>query len=79
MRKTVEACVWHFDAKAVIDHLRRKGFRLRKHRIGELSEMQRHVRGFRRRLLLWINNLAYRLNLPPSLATGGLFVFEKDH
>jgi SAM-dependent methyltransferase len=70
-------CVWQFDAGAVIEHLKAKGFRLVKLRIGELSEMQRHTGGLLQRSLLRINNLAYRLNLPPRLATGNLYVFEK--
>lgn len=72
-------CVWHFELKAVTDHMERKGLRLRSRRIGELSEMQRHFKGPIRYGLLRINNLAYRLNLPACLGVGNLLVFEKDY
>jgi ubiquinone/menaquinone biosynthesis C-methylase UbiE len=70
-------CVWAFDAAALTAHLERRGLRLVERRLGELSELQRHFTGLPRRSLLHLNNLAYRLSLPPSLAVGNLFVFEK--
>jgi ubiquinone/menaquinone biosynthesis C-methylase UbiE len=70
-------CVWLFDADAIIEYMRNKGFRLLARRIGEFSELQRHFGGLFRRSLLHANNLAYKLHLPPNLATGNLFVFEK--
>lgn len=69
-------CVWQFDVNAIANYLRRKGFRLLKRRTVEFSEIQRHLGGFPRRWLLRINNVAYKLNLPPRFATGNLFVFE---
>ena len=70
-------CVWQFDAQADTDYLEGKGFHLLTHRIGELTEIHRHLKGFPRRSLLRINNLSYEANLPPSLATGNLLVFKK--
>ena len=69
--------VWRYDAKAVANYLSNKGFRLIHHRLGELSDIQRRVRGPFRNLLLKLNNLAYRLNVPVRLAHGQLMVFEK--
>jgi len=69
---------WRFDAKAVTAYLLKKGFRLRYRRIGELSEIQRRLHGIPRNMFLHLNNLAYRLNLPPQLACTSLFVFEKE-
>lgn len=70
--------VWRFDAEAITDYMSSKGFRLKKRQIGELSEIQRRFKGLPRRVLLRINNLAYRLHLPPQIATSTLFVFEKQ-
>lgn len=69
--------VWRFDAAAVSDHLASKGFRLKKRQIGELSEFQRRFKGILRRILLRLNNLAYRLRFPARIAAATLFVFEK--
>ena len=69
--------VWRFDSAAICGHLRRKGFRLLRRRIGELSEIQRRVSGPLRNLLLRINNTAYRCNLPARPALGQLLVFQK--
>lgn len=69
--------VWRFDVRAVSAHLASKGFRLIHHRIGELSETQRRVGWPFRNALLHLNNLAYRMRLPPSLAVGHLLIFEK--
>lgn len=69
--------VWRFDAEAISEYLRAKGFKLVHRRIGELSEIQRRVSGLIRNLLLRLNNLAYRLNLPVGLAASQLLVFEK--
>jgi len=71
-------CVWAFNAKALTAYLGGKSLRLLKRRLGELSELQRHLSGHSRRSFLHLNNVAYRLNLPPSLGVGNLFVFEKD-
>ena len=70
-------CVWQFQQKAIVDYITSNGFRLLKRRIGELSEIQRHLKGFPRWFALWINNVAYRFNAPPALGTGNLLVFEK--
>jgi len=71
-------CVWQFDAAAVISYLEQKSFRLIKRRIGELSEVQLHMKGFLRRAILHINNLGYKCNVPPGVASGNLFIFEKN-
>lgn len=70
--------VWRFDAKAIVKYMSKKGFRLKKQKIGELTEIQRRVKGISRNILLRINNLAYRLNFPPQIASSSLFVFEKQ-
>ncbi len=70
--------VWRFNTKAVTDYLLAKGFTLKYHRIGELSEIQRRLNGLPRHLLLRLNNLAYRLKFPQSLATTNILIFEKN-
>lgn len=70
--------VWRFDAKAITEYMANKGFRLKKRKIGELTEIQRRLKGFPRQTLLRINNLAYRLNFPPQIAASSLFIFEKQ-
>jgi len=69
--------VWKLDAAAVTAHLAKLGFTLKHRRIGELSEIQTRLRGFPRRMLLHLNNLAYRMNLPPGIGATNLYVFEK--
>lgn len=69
--------LWRFETKAIADHLITRGFSLKHCRIGELSEIQRRLKGVPRRFLLRLNNLAYRLNLPTRLATSQLLIFEK--
>ncbi len=69
--------VCRVDPKALTEQLAKRGFRLKHHRIGELSELQRRLSGLPRRFLLHVNNVAYRLNLSPRFASGGLFVFKK--
>lgn len=69
--------VWKLDAAAVARYLANKGFTLRRRRIGELSEIQVRLAGLPRRVLLHLNNLAYRLNLPPRIGATNLYVFEK--
>jgi ubiquinone/menaquinone biosynthesis C-methylase UbiE len=71
-------CVWQFQPKAIVNYITSNGFRLLKRRIGELSEIQRHLKGFPRQVALRINNVAYRFNFPPAFGTGNLFVFEKN-
>ena len=70
--------VWRFDAKAISDYLRAKGFKLIHHRLGELSEVQRRTTGSIRNFLLGLNNFAYRANLPVGFAVSQLMVFEKS-
>lgn len=69
--------VWRFDTQAIIQYLANKGFDLKHHNLGELSEIQRRLGGFPRHLLLHLNNLSYRLKLPPQIATTQLLIFEK--
>lgn len=70
--------VWRFDAKAVTEYLKNKGFKLKKRRLGEFSEIQRRLSGFPRRMMLRFNNLAYMFKLPACFAASTLFVFEKE-
>ena len=70
--------VWRFDANAVTEYLSRNNFRLIKRHIGELSQLQVRFKGLPRRVLLRINNLAYRMSLPSQIASGILLVFEKQ-
>jgi ubiquinone/menaquinone biosynthesis C-methylase UbiE len=69
--------VWRFDAQAVIQYLAAKGFRLINRRIGELSELQVRASGVPRQCLMHMNNLAYRLRVPPRFGCTSLYVFEK--
>ena len=69
--------VWRFETQAIIEYLCNKGFDLKYHRIGELTEIQRRLKGIPRHILLHLNNLSYRFKLPPSLATTRLLIFEK--
>ena len=70
--------VWRFDANAITEYLSRNNFRLIKRHIGELSQLQVRFNGLPRRVLLNINNLAYRLSFPSRIASGVLLVFEKQ-
>lgn len=69
--------VWRFETDAVVDYLHARGFSLAHRRIGALSEIQRRVSGMPRRMLLRLNDVAYRWNWPAALATTQLLVFEK--
>ncbi len=69
--------VCRIDPRALVEQLTKRGFRLKHHRIGEFSDLQRRLTGLSRRFLLHLNNAAYRLDLSPRFASGGLFVFEK--
>lgn len=69
--------VWRFDADALGEHLARRGLFLVRRHIGELSHIQRLLRGLPRKSLLHLNNFAYRLGVPPCLGTCNLYIFEK--
>jgi len=69
--------VWRFEKEAIVDYLTAKGFHLKHSQLGELSEIQRRVTGLPRKVLLHLNNMAYRLNLPSPVATCQLLIFEK--
>ncbi len=69
--------VWRLDAGAVANYLAQRGFVLKHRRIGELSEFQRRLQGIPRSLLLHLNNLAYRWQLPAAWAASQLLIFEK--
>jgi SAM-dependent methyltransferase len=70
--------VWQFDIEELIRQLTIRGFRLTHKTIGEFSEIQRRVGGPLRRTLLRLNNLFYRLKLPPGPAASILLVFQKN-
>lgn len=69
--------VWRFDVRALTSYLEARDMRLVARRIGEFTEIQRRLRGPLRHLLLRVNNLAYRLGLPPGPAAANLLVFER--
>lgn len=70
--------VWRFETQAIVDYLAAKKFHLKSLHVGELSEIQRRLGGIPRNFLLRLNNLAYRLKIPASLATTKLLIFEKE-
>jgi SAM-dependent methyltransferase len=70
--------VWQFDIPALERQLEIRGLHLTHRVIGEFCEIQRRVGGPLRRMLLRLNNLCYRLKLPPGPAVGNLLVFQKD-
>jgi SAM-dependent methyltransferase len=69
--------VWRIDARALTRYLEAHGMKRIARVGGEFSEIQHKVRDPLRRLLLYANNLAYRLGVPPGPASSNLFVFEK--
>lgn len=69
--------VWRIDARALTAYLETRGMRRVARVIGELNEFHVKLGGPLRRALLRVNNLAYGLGLPPSLACTNLYVFEK--
>jgi ubiquinone/menaquinone biosynthesis C-methylase UbiE len=71
--------VWRIDAQALTRYVEAQDMKQIARVGGEFSEIQQRVRGPLRRLLLYGNNLAYRLALPPGPASTNLFVFEKAH
>lgn len=70
--------VWQFDILELERQLKARGLNLTDRVIGEFSEIQRRVGGPLRRMLLRLNNLCYRLKLPPGPAVANLLVFRKD-
>lgn len=70
--------LWRFSTKGLVDNLRLHGFKLSYRKIGEFSEIQRRIHGFPRKVLLHLNNLAYRTSIPASLAVTQLLIFEKS-
>jgi len=70
--------VWQFDMRELQRQFEVRGFRLTHRVIGEFSEIQRRVEGPLRRMLLRLNNLCYRLKLPPGPAASNLLVFQKS-
>ena len=69
--------VWRIRASGLIRYMADRGFVLKHRRIGELTEIQRRVSGLPRRMLLRLNNAAYRMHVPASFGCANLFVFEK--
>ena len=70
-------CLWRFDIRELERQLEMRGLHLTHRIIGEFSEIQRRVGGPLRRVLLRLNNLCYRLKLPPGPAVANLLVFQK--
>lgn len=69
--------VWRFDAAAVARFMAERGLTLRHRVIGELTEVQRRVKGLPRRALLHANNAAYACRLPAGWGVTNLYVFER--
>jgi hypothetical protein len=69
--------VWQFDIGELVNQLELRGFKLTHRVVGELSEIQRRVQGPLRAALLRLNNLWFRLKLPPGPAVTNLLVFVK--
>jgi ubiquinone/menaquinone biosynthesis C-methylase UbiE len=70
--------VWQFNISELERQLESRGLHLTHRVVGEFSEFQRRVRGPLRWLLLRLNNLCYRLRVPPGPAATNLLVFMKD-
>jgi SAM-dependent methyltransferase len=70
--------VWRFDNRELERQLEIRGLHLTHRVIGEFSEVQRRVRGPLRSMLLRLNNLCFRLMLPPGPAVTNLLVFQKQ-
>jgi len=70
--------LWRFDTEAVTRYLAKRGVHVKMRHIGELSEIQRRLRGLPRRILLHLNNVAYGLAIPPRLGAATLSIFEKE-
>jgi SAM-dependent methyltransferase len=69
--------VWQFDIHELERQLKIRGLHLTYRMIGEFSEIQRRVGSPLRQMLLLLNNLCYRLKLPPGPAVTNLLVFQK--
>jgi len=69
--------LWRINVGTLRRYLEAHGFRLRHHRIGEFTNIQRRTRGLLRSLLLRLNHLCFRLRFPPTHAAATLLVFEK--
>jgi 2-polyprenyl-3-methyl-5-hydroxy-6-metoxy-1,4-benzoquinol methylase len=70
--------VWQFNIGELERQLQLRGLTLTHRIVGEFSEIQRRVRGPLRPLLLRLNNLWFRLRLPPGPAVTNLLVFVKN-
>jgi len=70
--------VWQFDIRELERQLEIRGLHLTHRVIGEFSDIQRRVKGPLRWMLLRLNNLCYRLKLPPGPAATNLLVFMKQ-
>ena len=69
--------VWQFKVPELKKQMEGRGFHLIHRRAGEFSEIQRRVRGPLRNALLHLNNICYRMGIPPRLAIANLLVFRK--
>lgn len=67
----------HVNAKNVIHYLENQGFSLTHHSAGETTEMQKHLSGALRTMILHLNNALYKMQYPPSMASTQLLVFKK--
>ena len=69
--------VWRFDLNAVSAFLAERGLTLRHRVVGELTEIQRRVKGPPRWGLLRMNSAASRLNVGSHAGATNLLVFER--
>ena len=69
--------LWLFNIAELQQQVEGRGLHLLRRRAGEFSEIQRRVSGPVRSGLLHLNNICYRLSIPPGPAFTNLLVFRK--
>jgi ubiquinone/menaquinone biosynthesis C-methylase UbiE len=69
--------VWHFNIDQLERELESRGLVLTHTAIGELSKIYSRVGGPLREMLLRVNRVGHRLNVPPGPAAQMLLVFQK--
>lgn len=69
--------VWQVDCDALVSHLKKGGLILRQRIPVEFTHIQLRTRGVVRTALLYLNNLWFRLGLPPGPAATNLLIFER--
>lgn len=69
--------VWRLDRLWLVKTMAARGFRLRRHLMGSLTETHTRLTGYLRSALLRLNNVALKFGGPKSISATSLFVFEK--